>query len=528
MNLFNGNRMTPQQVIAIAEATGMTPLAVAIKENGYGLSTSFWESPKEISSNQDKYPVISLGNDQDVVGRLVTSVARSVQFPESSAYVHFLGCVSAAMLGRFTVEYHGSEQPTALYTIISQPPSTGKSAINDYATKPIIAEVMRINEMRKKERKQLMGKLSALKAEMKGEKSQSEMADLYQEKDELEEKLEKMGDIIFPVSDTTPEGLARINYRQGNFAIISDEATSINTLLGLSYQDSSRKVNSELVLKAWDNGKVSVARANADNNMSFDALGAIAVIAQDETINSIMQAGDRGIGVSERFLLVRERSMLGNRKFTQENGKSAYQPVDKSLVADYYKLIHEIMSDTNVKLEITDKAMVVISTMRDRVEPELGDGGKYAHTMLRGAIGKFDKQVIRIASVLHVIRNWSPGNSSAQKSRKIDHKTIQEAIAIYEELSKTYISSASAAGYAGEDAEMRVLCDTIIKRGPQTKGSMKVRTLIEYVRRVKPFYGQSGVTMRMEEVLIPKLEEANYLLRINDDLYINPTFVGRG
>src|SRR5699024_11790773 len=60
----------------------------------------------------------------DVVGKLARNIARSVQFPESSAYMHFIGCVSAAMLGRFTVEYHGTDQPTALYVVTSQPPST--------------------------------------------------------------------------------------------------------------------------------------------------------------------------------------------------------------------------------------------------------------------------------------------------------------------------------------------------------------------------------------------------------------------
>ena len=219
---FNDDKLTVEQVMAVAAQDGLPPLRVAINANGYRQSASFWKPPVEIDSTGDKYPVISLGNDCDVVGKLSSNIARSVQFPESSAYMHFLGCISAAMLGRFTVEYHGTHQPTALYVVTSQPPSTGKSAIHSLSLAPMIAETERLNELRKRDRKKIMAKLSALAKEMKQEKSPSEMAGLFEEKEELEEKLEKLCDIVFPVSDTTPEGLARINHRQGNFAVISD------------------------------------------------------------------------------------------------------------------------------------------------------------------------------------------------------------------------------------------------------------------------------------------------------------------
>lgn len=179
---------------------------------------------------------------------------------------------------------------------------------------------------------------------------------------------------MFPVSDTTPEGLAKINFRQGNFAVISDEATSINSLLGLTYANSERKTNSELVLKAWDSGHVSIARANAENNMSFTALGCMAVIAQDETISGIMEAGARGIGVSERFLLVREESFLGRRKFVDDNGDTTYTPVDAGLKADYYKLIHNIMTEQSVSLKVSRSAMRVLNMARQEMEPKLADG----------------------------------------------------------------------------------------------------------------------------------------------------------
>lgn len=523
---MNSNKLTFTQITAIAEQNKVSPLRVAIDSNGYRDSTQFWDDVVEVDTAGEKYPIISLGNDKDVVGRLARNAAISVQFPESSAYMHFVGCVSAAMLGRFVVDYHGTEQPTALYVVTSQPPSTGKSAINSMAIAPMIAETERLNDMRKKERKTLLAKLAALKNEMKNEKSQSEMAALFEEKENLEEKIEKLCDLVFPVSDTTPEGLAKINNRQSNFSIISDEATSVNSLLGLTYGDGSRKTNSELVLKAWDSGHVSIARANADNNMSFVASGAISVIAQDETISGIMAAGARGIGISERFLLVREESFLGRRQFVDDKGNSTYEPVDKSLVAEYYQMVHNIMSETQaVKLEVSDQAMRYLNRARQEMEPHLADGGKYSHTMLRGALGKFDKQAIRLASVIHVIREWGKGGARA---KTIELETMQEAVAMFHELSKTYLSSANSAGYAGENSELTRLIDVLVRaaRNGTPKGSPNVRTVCEAARRQSPFSGQAGVTKRIKEHLLPILEERNYVCIIGESVHVNPRLLG--
>lgn len=524
---FKEDKLSVEQIMSIAANDNLPPLRVAINANGYRQSQSFWKSPVEVDAGNDKYPIISLGNDIDVVGKLSANAARSVQFPESSAYMHFLGCVSSAMLGRFTVEYHGTQQPTALYVVTSQPPSTGKSAINSLSIAPMIAETERLNDIRKRDRKKIMAKLSALAKEMKQEKSPSEMAALFEDKEDLEEKLEKLCDVVFPVSDTTPEGLARINNRQGNFAVISDEATSVNSLLGMTYGDGSKKTNSELVLKAWDAGNVSIARANAENNMSFVAMGCISVIAQDETINAIMNAGARGIGVSERFLLVREKSFLGERVFVDDNGDSTYEPIDGGLKADYYKLIHNIMSEVDVKLSVSSSAMRYLNRARQEMEPHLADGGKYSHTMLRGALGKFDKQAIRIASVLHAIRNWfAPDGCNPLKSREIDLETMQEAVIMFNELSKTYLSSANAAGHAGDNAEMNKLVDILIKSGRQNKGVVGIRSLYEAARKVKPFEGQAGTMTRIKDHLIPMLDEKNYTCLIGDKVYLNPRLLG--
>lgn len=513
-------------IVRAAEAAGVTPLSLAIMSNGYRASSSFWDDELEdITEDVDKYPLISLGNDSDIVGKYSRNVADAVKFPRSSAYMHFLGCVSAAMMDRFEVEYFGDYQPASLYIIVSQPPSTGKSAIYGKAIAPIISEVDLINERRQKERKSANANIARIKAELKNDKlppsaKQEMLGDLEREM----ERLEKNCDIVFPISDPTPEGLAKINSRQGNFAVISDEATAVNSLLGLTYANSDRKNNSELVLKAWDKGHIAIARSNTENNLSFTAHGVMNVIAQDETINGIMAAGERGIGVSERFLLVREKNLLGTRKRRDENGNRIARNIDKSLTAEYFRLIHNIMQETNVQIKVSDEAEYLLDDAVDQIEAELGDGGAYSHSMLRGTMGKMDKQVIRIATVLHTVRNWC--GESPTKEREISGDTMSEAIMIFHELSKTYISSANASGFAGEKAELRSLVDQVVIMGKANKGVVSLRSLCDRCRKVKPFTGQVGLQKRITDGLLPKLESMGYVCVQSGTVYVNPKLIG--
>lgn len=520
--LFGKPKLSVSQIIEIANTNGINPVALAIRENGYPDSRSFWSQPEQINSGNDQFPLISIAGD-NLVYEYAKAKAESVQFPVSSAYAHFIGCMSAAMLGRFWVDYHGEEQPTALYMVISQPPSTGKSAINSAAINPMRSEIDRINEARKAERSRLMGQLRNVEREIKNDVKGNSAVALYEEKEKLEEKIKKMANVVFAVSDPTPEGLAKVAAAQGNFSVISDEATAINTLLGLTYGGTDKKANSELILKAWDMNHMEVARSNQDNNLSIRPVGAICVIAQDETIRGIMDAGQRGIGVSERFLLVREEPLLGTRTLCDENGDAVYKPVEQSLVSKYYRLIHNIMKEEKVVFTLNRNANRALNLARQEMESSFAAGGRYSHSMLRGHLGKFDKHVIRIASVLHAIRNWT-GENPNRANREIDLDTMQEAIMIFNELSKTYLSSANAAGFAGDEAESRKLSEVITEMARRSKGRVQIHSLISKCRNITPFNGQQKVGERIETLLI-ELERMNHVCVVDDVVYVNPCFL---
>lgn len=97
---------------------------------------------------------------------------------------------------------------------------------------------------------------------------------------------------------------------------------------------------------------------------------------------------------------------------------------------------------------------------------------------------------------------------------------------MFNELSKTYLSSASAAGHAGDAAEMNKLIDIIIRSGKQGKGIVGLRSIYDNARRVKPFEGQAGVMTRIKDHLLPALEELNYICLIGEKVYLNPRLLG--
>lgn len=519
-------RIDPSIIENIASAQGISKIRAALTRMSPRSATSYWTRPKEIGDGVERYPLISISGE-NVVYEYASALAASVQFPTSSAYMHFLGCVSASMLNKFFVEYHGGEQPTCLYVVTSQPPSSGKSAINGSATAPMLTEVDLANEKRKAQRKDVQRQIREIDRELKNNPKldNTTKAEMYNKKEDLEEKLLKMCDHRFCLTDSTPEALAQLNARQGHFAVISDEATAINAILGQVYGNGMNKANNEVVLKGWDMNQMSIGRKTDDSNVSTIALGAISVIAQDETIESIMTSGQRGNGVSERFLLVREEPLLGTRVFCDEEGNELYQAPDGRLKKEYYQLVHNIMTTENkILLSLSKRARQVLNLAKQEREQDLGAAGKYSHSLLRGYIGKMDKQVIRIASVLHTIKNWA--GERPLRAKEIDEDTLREAIAIFDEVSKTYLSSASAAGYAGDEAEMKSIIDHFSKEGRKTKnGTISRRHLIECSRKYGPLKGQQDVAGKVSR-LLDELEAMGHCVAYEDRIVLNPIYTG--
>lgn len=511
-----------QEIFTEAASTGRTAAAVAISYEispNYNMWPEIQENP---SDGGETYSTISLTSEsrKDLLSRYALSVARSVQFPPNTSFMHLIGCVSSAMARNFTVEYHGTELPISMYVVTSQPPSSGKSAVNSMHVMPIKAEFDRISEKAIKQIAKINFRLEELKKTYKEATNQNEKQALSDDMARENEKLEKIYPITYPVTDGTPEAIQLIaNAEGGFFSIISDEATALNTALGLSYGADGSKSNAEIVLKGWDGGFVGTARIGRGLS-SGNILGNISVIAQDESIESILSAGERGNGLTERFLMLREPPMIGQRKhWDYENDRPAYEPVAAELKAEYARFVHAVIEAGQIKLKLSKMAQKMLAMHRDRWEENFRDGGKWEHALLRGAMGKADKHITRLAAIFHVADNWNDGG---KRSFTINDESMSRAIAVYEALTKTFTDAVESRGYAGEKSEIELISERLRKQIQQKRDVVTVKWLYDSLKKVKPFSGIPQLYARLKDVVLPGMECAGYCVVSKGKVYISP------
>lgn len=504
-----------------ARDSGINPVTVAIKRGAleYAGDANWWLPPVAGEDGEDVYSSVNLvGVNDNILARYCESIAASIQFPVNTAYAHGLGVVASAMTHNFRYSYHGEEKPVNLYVVTAQPPSTGKSGVNTKLTQPIRQAVHEENEYNKAARISAQIKVNDLLKEIEKKSKDSahpnEIMQLSTELAAAEAELAEVAFYRYGLTDATPEALEEVAGKQsGVFSIVSDEADAINIILGNVYGD--KKANMGLFLSAWDGDYFSSTRITRAGHEG-PVFGSISVIAQDESINSILEAGQSGRGVSERFLILRERNMLGRRDFSE------YRPVDESLKEAYSRTVGDIFRSDKKTLHLGREAYKELMQHKQDLEPLMADDGRYANNFLRGVVGKAEKQVIKIACVLHALKEWAPG---AGRSLEISGETMLDAIVIFSQLMQTYTAAADSKGFVGNNSELARLIEYLQSRIEKKKKLwLTVSQLRDGIKNSKPFSGQPGLTKHLREKLLPELEERNYIaIDPNSDVvYLNP------
>lgn len=507
-----------QGVMEGAERLGVSPALISIQQGSYPKSgiIDFWEDPlfsdsDEAQSNNN----MNLVKYSSILSSLSSSIAASFQFPVNTIFAHGLGVIASAMSKSFKFQYGGGEKPVNLYVVTAQPPSTGKSGVNELLSEPVHLAFDAINKTATANRKKAKIRIAAIKKQIKEAKHEEEMMRFEEELTKLYKEHDKHTVYTYSVDDPTPEGLAKLAHKQdGLFNIISAEADAINIILGNVYSD--KKANHGLFLKGWDAERMSIVRSSQEN-LSFKAVGNIAVIAQDESIKTILAAGESGRGISERFLLLREPTLLGTRTFGD------YISVDDELLGEYNRMIMNIVRDSNVVLKFTSKSINMINNYRKEVEPEMGDNGMYSNNMMRGFIGKADKQIMKLASILHVIENWvDDGN----RERDISHNTVLMALDLFKQIVISYTTTADGLGFTGLDSEYKKVEERLVAYAEKGKLVISVNQLRSNLKGVKPFSGTPNLTNKLKNVLLPTLGDNNICIVHDNKIYINPKVKG--
>lgn len=510
-----------QQIISEALALGITPAkhAAMLGMEGETIHAQLWPEINNSDKDKDGYLDIQLcGNRKDMFSRYVKNISESIQFPESSVFITGLGVIAAAMARNFKFDYYGSQAPVNLYAVISQPPGTGKSGALNKFKEPFMSAFDFLNGETSKTRAKIISDICSLKEELKGEKNkiafETKSADLSKAEKDLSDN-----PLFTPFrGDATIEALEMSAGKQrGYFSFVSDEMGGFNTLLGITYGDGKSVKSANLLLSGFDGDLVNSTRIGRGDSM-FNACGSVFVIAQDMTINALMEAGALGNGLAERFLILRERPLIGYRDFSKP-----FVPIDKDLARQFSDLAFKIVNHSDVVLKFSSESEDFINSVRAMHEPKLRQGGEYDHGLLRGTIGKMDKQVKKIACILHVITKWV-GNS---EPLVVDLETTMWAMSIFDGMFQQYLAAVSNQGVAGNDAYIEKVISVIerkLERGNRTTLSRKIKVhdLRGLLKNSKPFSGLQNITATLKEKVLPALEEKGMIVVKDNVIYVSP------
>jgi len=507
-----------QDIFNFARDNGITSVRSAIHLGYHNpMDANLWPEPKHADVIGDEFEpkeIISMeGGRQDLLSRCARDVSASVQFPVSTTFLHGMGIIATAMTPFFQYKYFDNLKHCNIYIVTSQPTGTGKSAMNDYFYKPVEVEYQRVSQENAKDRRRCILQIEEYEEQLKSAKRVDEIMALEISIQNEQEKMRQFPKFMYTWTDVTPEALEACASRQdGFFNLVSDEASVINSAMGDMYSD--RLKNNEFLLKGWDGDLVSSARVSRKGYYGTPN-GNVVVCAQDETIRAILLAGERGNGISQRFLLHREPNMLGKRVY----GRDKYKRMDKGLKAEYCRLIHNIMMEREAVLDFSDGAMDVIHQVKEKYEETIADNGLNSQEMIRGVVAKIDKQIMKISCILHVMQEWG---DSGQKSKVISAETAIWAYSIYEALIDSYINSASSQGYLGKSVEVEKIKDRLSSLAAKGTMSISLRKLRDNIKNVQPFKGHTNISKRLKDVVMKEVEQDGWALLHDNEILINP------
>ncbi|MDG1858107.1 MAG: DUF3987 domain-containing protein [Emcibacteraceae bacterium] len=499
------------------------PARIAIDEGFYNPvgAIHYWREPTEVVDiDIDSPEKVNLVKGKGLLTDMAWAVSKAIQFPVNTAYAHSLGVVASAMSKSFSFRYGGGSKPVNLYVVTAQPPSTGKSGVNEAYVEPVHLAFEAINKTAKSNQSKFKAEIFRIKAEIKnarGNESVEPNQILSLEEDLVKAYANHDKHVIYTyaLDDATPEALTKVAFKQnGLFNIISAEADAINVVLGGVYSD--KKANYGIFLKGWDAERHQVARASQET-MSGKVIGNIAVIAQDESIKTILEAGELGRGISERFLIVREPTNLGKRKF------GARVPIDPMVRSTYDKTIFNLVRSDPVEFDFTDESHEAINEYRKKLEPEMGDNGLYSNNMMRGFIGKSDKQIMKKACVLHGAEHWQDGG---KRSSIVEHRFVLEAMELFENFIKGYVDAADQMGFTGQISEYKKVEERLQNYAMKGRMTITISQLRSALKDVKPFSGTPNLTSRLRDTILPTLEDFGVCIVKGNKVYINPYLKG--
>lgn len=406
-------------------------------------------------------------DDSHPLKSLSLAMAKAMYLPANTVFLMGLAVFSSIACRRYVVNYqYGGDLPIGLYAVAEQPSGTGKS----WCLTTFQKAFFRVHHAKIEAYKAKLNNLRAIPKEELTDDDKLALKDLA-------------ANPIPPLFTTnaTPEALEQyINSTNGFFSAVSSEQGLFNSLLGLSYGDNKKANNNDLVLNGYDGGYINSLRVGREG---FDGgvIGAIALFAQEGSIEKVIEASG-GTGLSERFLMLAEPHNLGKRDRTRstaidKNLLDAYNAVAERIVESALNHVHDDLAALN----ISKNGHRLIAEYLNSIEPHLANGGKFSHAFLRGAAGKLNIQVMKIAANLHLL-------NGGMFEPNIDDQDVRAAIGIAHELFEANIGLCHDKGIMGTKAEYTAVLNYLASKN----GARVEREIINSLRNTTPFKTFTG------------------------------------
>lgn len=436
-------------------------------------------------------------DDTHLLKQLAGDIAKATHLPEHTTFLTGLGIFSSIACRKYKIDYkNNGSLPIGLYVIAEQPSGTGKSRSNSLFQTPF-------NKAHYEYKKELKSKADAINKKKEKDRTEEDNALLLQ----CNKK-----QIPFFITNSTPEALEEtLKYSNGFFSTVSSEQGLFNAMLGLCYGDGKAS-NNDLLLNGFDGGDISSIRVTRDG-YSGKVVGSAVMFAQSGSIETILTKSN-GTGLSERFLLLAEQHKLGERNHSID------LPIDKELLTKYNLLCEKLAKDILVNnkdcndlisLKICDAGHQLIAEYRNTIELDLADGGKYSHISLRGAAGKINMQIMKIAANLHLL--------DSQQNETIAIEYVRSSIDIANAMLEANLKLCIDKGIIGKKSEWVAIIGYFERNHDKTNSYRKINNCLRKQLPFKNLTGNKSAALRkaLEEMIESQLITKTTVKKV--DLY---------
>lgn len=390
----------------------------------------------------------------------IIHLSNYLQVPVDLPASFVLAVFATASQGKFVVKVNkGWRESLSLYIMCIASSASAKSPIYKEVTTPLrtfeqeeitrlgpeiqkAASLRRIKEQRLKELEQ--------KA-VKDAEFEIQAANLASEVSMMVER----GEPRITTADATPEAIERLLSEQnGRLAVFSSESGGIISIMSGRYR-SGGSGNIDVFLKAYSGDDIRVDRIGRKALHIPNPTLTMGLFCQPSVMEEFVCKREfQDKGLLNRFFYSYPASNIGTRRFfgspyTPEEIRQRY--IDSILKLCRLNSSQEVNNKiTAIDLELSEDAFAEFKNFCQRLEAELGENGDLYY--LQGWAGKGRGHVLRIAGLLHLIKNWECHNPG---DLLISREIILDAIALFNYF-KDHVKIVFSIEGAGTDTSFEV------------------------------------------------------------------------